>query len=73
MPLESVLSLPVFFTVICVWFFSVSSVYTMASPFVYAQNAQFSGRKFYLHSGLNLWYTECVGALRGISVPFYYT
>ncbi len=73
MPLESVLSLPVFFTVILLWFFSLASVYTMQYPFVYAQNAQFSGRNFYLHFACNLCYTRFVGAPKEISVPFYYT
>ena len=73
MPWESVLSFPVFFTVIFALVFSVASVYTMQPPFVYAQNAQFSGRKFYLQFPHNLWYTECVGAPKAFSVPFYHT
>ena len=73
MPLESVLSFPVFFTVILLWFFSLALVYTMQYPVVYAQNAQFSGRNFYLHFGVNLCYTGFVGAPKGISVLFFLT
>ena len=36
MPLESVLSLPVYVTIIGVLFFSLASVYTMGKAFVYA-------------------------------------